>query len=58
MEKQAVVKAGKSPSEFSGKQSCIVKNGKALAKDEEDTLTKQEELLALKMNALYNRAQT
>lgn len=58
MEKQAVVRAGKSPSELSGNPSCFIKNGKALAKDEADTLTKQEELLALKMNALYNRAQT
>lgn len=58
MEKQGVVRIGKTPSEVSGKKSSMIKNGKALAKDEEDDLTKREELLAQRMSALYNKRQT
>jgi hypothetical protein len=58
MEKQAVVREGKSPSLVSGKTSCMVKNGVALAKGEHDSISNAEELLAKKMTAMYNKPQT
>lgn len=58
MEKQAVVKAGMSPSLVSGDKSCMVKNGVALAKGEQDCISSAEELLAKKIACMYNKPQT
>lgn len=54
MEKQAVVREGKTPSELSGKKSVMIKNGHALAKGEKDTLSEAEQCLERKMEKLYN----
>lgn len=54
MEKQAVVREGKTPSEVSGKPSTMIKNGKALAAHEKDELTAVEERLAKQLSASYN----
>lgn len=45
MEKQAVVRKGKTPSEVSGKPSTMIKNGKALAPGEKDETAASEERL-------------
>lgn len=54
MEKQGVVKAGNTPSELSGRKSCMVKNGHALARDERDTISEHEQRLENSMEQLYN----
>lgn len=45
MEKQAVVREGKTPSEVSGKPSTMIKNGKALASGEKDEAETSEKRL-------------
>lgn len=54
MEKQAVVRAGKTPSVESGIKSSFVKNGNAFAKGETDKLSQCENSLAKHLAALYN----
>ncbi|MCQ2172230.1 MAG: hypothetical protein MJZ17_05745 [Bacteroidales bacterium] len=54
MEKQGVVKEGRTPSELSGKKSVMVKNGHALAHGEKDTISKAEQRLEQTMEPLYN----
>lgn len=56
MEKQAVVREGKTPSEVSGKPSTMIKNGKALAPGEKDETAASEERLAKQMAGGYNTA--
>lgn len=56
MEKQAVVREGKTPSEVSGKPSTMIKNGKALAPGEKDETAAGEERLANQMAGGYNTA--
>lgn len=53
IEKRAIVEAGKTPSEISGKPSTMIKNGKALAAGEKDDLTPAENRLANTMRSTY-----
>lgn len=53
MEKTAVVREGVTPSEVSGKPSTMVKNGKAFAVGEKDTLSDGEKRLAASMDKVY-----
>lgn len=54
MEKQGVVKAGKTPCEETGNKSCMIKNGEALAKGESPVTAKETEKLVNIMKPLYN----
>ena len=54
MEKQAVVKVGKSPSIESGLPSTFVKNGHAFAAGEKDKISAEENRLAKQLGSLYN----
>lgn len=53
MEKQAVVREGKTPSIESGKRSTFVKNGNAYAEGEDDMIFKGTEELEKAIEALY-----
>lgn len=55
MEKQAVVKEGKTPSIVSGKKSTIIINENAFCKTEDDTITKATKDLEASMAYEYNK---
>lgn len=54
MEKRAIVEAGRTPSELSGRHSIMVKNGVAIASGEHPPDNNEEAELAKNMATLYN----
>ncbi len=55
MEKQAVVREGKTPSIVSGNKSTFIKNGNAFTKGEKDHITDAEAKLEAAMASEYNK---